>query len=302
MFSFGMSEFVLFIVVVLSQAAFTLKSYLEYKKLEGVQSVKFKSDRLFPEIRYLLFGFVTLFIILTCNTADGFFIAMIISIVITFIYKYKSMDADFSNIKYVLYLLIFINIISLGFFEVKNVSSASMYPNYKVNSLVFANKNTYGIKLPVFDKYIKKGKDVELGDVILFKYPFNNSIIYLKRVVAVGGDVIEYIDKDIYINGVKNKVDKIMPLGTNGDFNYYIETNSIGNEYNIVRNADRDSLYVDISINGEFTSGCEYYVKQKLKCKVPDGHIFVMGDNRDDSFDSRYFGFVNLSKVIGKVN
>jgi len=144
------------------------------------------------------------------------------------------------------------------------IPSGSMKPTLLIGDHILVLKFIYGIKLPFSDKKILVFTEPKRGDIIVFKYPKNPSRDFIKRVIGVGGDVVEEKNKVIYING--------KPL---------IEP--------YIQHTDSYIRPVDIDVRDNF--GPIY---------VPEGKIFVMGDNRDESYDSRYWGFVDLKDVKGK--
>lgn len=141
------------------------------------------------------------------------------------------------------------------------IPSGSMIPTLAVGDHILVTKFIYGTKLPFSDKRILMFKDPEKGDIVVFKYPENPKRDFIKRVVATGGDIIEGKNKVIFVNGE--------PL-----------------EENYIQHTDKS-----LSLEKRDNFG---------PMEVPKGKIFVMGDNRDQSYDSRFWGFVDTSEVIGK--
>ena len=144
------------------------------------------------------------------------------------------------------------------------IPSGSMLPTLQVGDWLLVNKFIYGVKIPVLRNTMIPVKDPKRGDIVVFIYPMDRSIDFIKRVIGVAGDTIEIKDKKIFING--------SPL----DDPYGVFT---------------DNLVIPPSVQPRDNFG---------PVKVPDGHIFVMGDNRDSSYDSRFWGFVNCRDVLGK--
>jgi len=144
------------------------------------------------------------------------------------------------------------------------IPSGSMIPTLLIGDHILVNKFIYGTKIPFSDKRVLVFKKPERGDIIVFKYPENPEKDFIKRVVATGGDVIEERDKSVYVN----KKTAAEPYVQHSDSS----VKAGGND-------PRDNF-------GPLT--------------VPDGKVFVMGDNRDQSYDSRYWGFVDLSEIKGK--
>lgn len=164
------------------------------------------------------------------------------------------------------------------------IPSGSMMPTLLVGDFILVNKFTYGIRLPVIDRKVFDVGEPQRGDVVVFRYPENPSVDYIKRVVGLPGDRIRYQGKVLYVNG------EPMPQTIIGHYD--------GPEANLVPNATlRTEQLGDVdhriliqawkpSAEGEFV--------------VPDGQYFVMGDNRDNSNDSRYWGTVPESNLVGR--
>jgi signal peptidase I len=144
------------------------------------------------------------------------------------------------------------------------IPSGSMMQTLQIGDHILVNKFVYGIKIPYMRKTIIPVKQPERGDIIVFKFPVDPEKDFIKRVIGVGGDVVEGRDKKIYIN---NRL---------VDDSYSIRTDP-----NVIPQSvqKRDNF-------GPIT--------------VPQNFLFVMGDNRDQSFDSRFWGFVDLKVVSGK--
>lgn len=163
------------------------------------------------------------------------------------------------------------------------IPSESMLPTLEVGDYIVVNKFSYGFRLPVIGTKIKEMNDPERGDVMVFKFPENPKINFIKRVVGLPGDTVKYENKRIYINGVK--VEEILKESSenlsSSQARLYIET------LDGVEHATRKRL------------GSPNYLTQS-EWFVPEGHYFVMGDNRDNSNDSRFWGTVPDELVMGK--
>jgi len=144
------------------------------------------------------------------------------------------------------------------------IPSGSMKQTLQIGDHILVNKFIYGIKIPYWRKTLVPVKDPQRGDIIVFKFPEDPEKDFIKRVVGVGGDVIEGRDKKLYINH--------KPV----DHDYGVYTDSYIYPKNMRK---RDNF-------GPIT--------------VPENSLFVMGDNRDESYDSRFWGFVDLKAVSGK--
>jgi len=144
------------------------------------------------------------------------------------------------------------------------IPSGSMLPTLQIGDHLLVSKFSYGVRVPVIGTSLISRQGPAHGDVVVFRFPRDRSLDYIKRVVAIGGDSIEVRDKQVFLNG--QQVENPHAHFTSRD----IMSSAAG---------PRDNF-------GPVT--------------VPDGKIFVMGDNRDNSYDSRFWGFVDLQDVLGK--
>lgn len=185
-------------------------------------------------------------------------------------------------------------------FEPFKIPSGSMIPTLLVNDLILVNKFHYGIRLPVLNIKVLDNHSPERGDVMVFRYPPKPSLDYIKRVVGIPGDEVAYINKRLTING------KPLPKTPLPDFfdadalryaKQFQEVN--GNKTYRLLNDDERPAFVAGADNFSFRENCNYS-SEGVVCKVPEGHYFMMGDNRDNSLDSRYWGFVPEENIVGK--
>lgn len=165
------------------------------------------------------------------------------------------------------------------------IPSGSMLPSLHVGDFILVNKFRYGIRLPVVNTKIAGLGQPERGDVMVFRFPHDKSVNFIKRVVGLPGDRIEYRNKQLLING------QPAPQTADGDFEYResdqrrIQAARLKEK---LGDTDHEILLDGVrrSTNMEFT--------------VPDDQYFVMGDNRDHSNDSRYWGFVPEANIVGQ--
>ncbi|MBK7264448.1 MAG: signal peptidase I [Rubrivivax sp.] len=186
-------------------------------------------------------------------------------------------------------------------FEPFKIPSGSMIPTLLVGDLILVNKFHYGVRLPVINKKIIANNDPKRGDVMVFRYPVDPRQDYIKRVVGIPGDEISYFNQSLSINGQK------VPTVAKGDF--YDEdslryspqfSEKLGTvEHQILVDPRRQAYYGPDPKSFPMHENCRYSA-EGVTCKVPPGHYFMMGDNRDNSQDSRYWGFVPDENIVGR--
>jgi signal peptidase I len=144
------------------------------------------------------------------------------------------------------------------------IPSGSMIPTLLIGDHILVNKLSYGVRIPFWEHYLVEFQKPQRGDVIVFIYPEDRTKDFIKRVIGVGGDTVEIREKKVYING--------LPV------------------------ADTHAYFKDGDFAGEIQPGQNNFGPRT----VPANHLFVMGDNRDSSHDSRFWGFVDLEDVRGR--
>lgn len=184
------------------------------------------------------------------------------------------------------------------------IPSGSMMSTLLVGDFILVNKHTYGIRLPVINKKIIEVNSPQHGDVMVFRYPEDPSLDYIKRVVGLPGDKISYRDKKLTING------QPIPAVRQADYNYtksglnyvkatqYLETLGAHIHETLVQQ-DAPTLRFNDVRAFPMRQNCDYN-EESFTCTVPPGNYFMMGDNRDDSNDSRYWGFVPERNIVGR--
>ncbi len=195
-------------------------------------------------------------------------------------------------------------------FEPFKIPSGSMIPTLWVGDLILVNKFHYGLRLPVLNTPITAGKPVERGDVMVFRYPPKPSLDYIKRVVGVPGDEVAYLNKQLTINGQPVPKAALPDFFDEDSLRYakqFSEQMPTGSKpgqpgpaktVRLLNDADRPA-FIPGAEDFPFKDQCRYSV-EGVVCKVPPGHYFMMGDNRDNSLDSRYWGFVPEANIVGK--
>ncbi len=180
------------------------------------------------------------------------------------------------------------------------IPSSSMVPTLQVGDLILVNKYTYGIRLPIVNKKIIQINDPQRGDVMVFKFPKDPSLDYIKRVVGVPGDKVVYKNKKLTINGQPVAYERLTEYLDEERLSYFshYRENLTGVPHEIL-NDDKVPGYVPSPDAFPKHELCRYDL-EGFECTVPAGHYFMMGDNRDNSLDSRYWGFVPDRNIVGK--
>jgi signal peptidase I len=187
-------------------------------------------------------------------------------------------------------------------FEPFKIPSGSMIPTLLVGDLILVNKFHYGIRLPVINKKIVSINEPQRGDVMVFRYPVNPSLDYIKRVVGLPGDEIAYINKRLTINGTPIEQTSLAEFYDEDSLRYSLQYSEslMGATHRILVDKDRPPFVPPQAIEDfPFKENCRYS-GEGVVCKVPAGHYFMMGDNRDNSQDSRFWGFVPDENIVGK--
>ena len=182
-------------------------------------------------------------------------------------------------------VLVIVLILRSFLIEPFQIPTGSMIPTLEVGDFILVNKYAYGVRLPIIGTKILGVEDPDRGEIIVFIPPHENKY-YIKRVIGLPGDTVRYEDKNLYINGElisKDYVESIM-----------VET-SIG---------DLPGVLYRETINGveHSTQNIDAVGRQRARTTwvIPNGHYFMMGDNRDNSSDSRVWGTVPNENVVGK--
>jgi signal peptidase I len=186
-------------------------------------------------------------------------------------------------------------------FEPFKIPSGSMIPTLLVGDLILVNKFHYGVRLPVLNKKIIANHDPQRGDVMVFRYPVDPRVDYIKRVVGTPGDEVAYLNQKLTING------QPVPSRALGEFYdedsmRYVPMFSelLGAvEHRILVDPKRPAFFGGDQKTFPMHQNCRYQ-PEGVVCKVPPGHYFMMGDNRDNSQDSRFWGFVPDENIVGK--
>ena len=167
------------------------------------------------------------------------------------------------------------------------IPSTSMLPTLEVGDFILVNKFTYGVRLPIVYKKVVELNEPERGDIVVFRYPGDNKTSYIKRLIGLPGDDIQVQGRNIFVNGVR-------VFAEPGD-NY---TSAVGARHESqTQYLPRTKDYAQFSA---IYSRPARFSKRNYSVKVPEGQYFMMGDNRDNSSDSRVWGTVPEGNIVGK--
>ena len=181
-------------------------------------------------------------------------------------------------------------------YEPFRIPSGSMMPTLLVGDFILVNKFDYGLRLPITHTKITSGEKPKRGDVAVFRFPEDESLDYIKRVVGLPGDHISYYNRRLSVNG--------KPVKTKFLENYQ----GLGESSELIINQGCDNIKAECKVFNEQMGDINYTMMTNPDVRyssdgelfVPAGHYFVMGDNRDHSNDSRFWGFVPEENLVGK--
>ena len=185
-------------------------------------------------------------------------------------------------------------------FEPFKIPSGSMIPTLLIGDLILVNKFTYGLRLPVANTRLTEGHAVQRGDVVVFRYPPKPSVDYIKRVIGLPGDEVSYLNKRLTINGKEVPQTAVSDFFDESTMEYFKQFNEqLGDVRHDIIVDTRRAAFIGNPDAFPYRDNCRYSI-EGVTCKVPEGHFFMMGDNRDNSLDSRYWGFVPEGNIIGR--
>lgn len=183
------------------------------------------------------------------------------------------------------------------------IPSGSMLPSLLIGDFILVNKYTYGIRIPVLNKKVIEVNSPKRGDVMVFRYPIDPSKDFIKRVIGLPGDVVSYKMKRLTINGVAVPTEPggtVTEVDERGGYQRYDAfKEKLGDKPHVVMHMPERPALVGQIRDFPNKKNCEYN-EEGLVCTVPAGHYLMMGDNRDNSDDGRYWGFVPEENIVGK--
>ncbi len=185
-------------------------------------------------------------------------------------------------------------------FEPFKIPSGSMIPTLAVGDLILVNKYHYGVRLPVLHRKLTQGQAPQRGDVMVFRYPPKPSLDYIKRVVGLPGDEVAYLNKQLSINGRPVPTAAVPDFFEEDAMRYFKQfEEQLGERKHLVLVNDSSPGFISPTEKFPSIENCRFS-SEGVVCRVPPGHYFMMGDNRDNSLDSRYWGFVPDQNIVGK--
>jgi len=249
----------------------------------------------------LIFGFFALlvWVVMNFGIEHALALASVVSGLVWLLYslvKGKSDDKLPTTVEYARsFFPIFLIVLLLRAFLVEpfRIPSGSMMPTLLVGDFILVNKFTYGIRTPVTKTKLIELNEPERGDIVVFRWPVNPRLDYIKRVVGLPGDRIRYQKKTLFINDQPMPIDAVGPYQPEGS-----GMRALGSIEGREKLGDMEHQVLVSPVAPDFSSGCRFLEYREVT--VPEGHYLMVGDNRDDSNDGRCWGFVPEQNLVGK--
>lgn len=231
------------------------------------------------------------------------FLAVIVLGFVILIYKFcfpeitKRMSEpvllDYARSFFPVFLIVFL---LRGFVvEPFRIPSGSMLPTLEIGDFILVNKFSYGVRLPILHTKVIETKQPERGDVVVFRWPGDNKTSFIKRLIGLPGDKIEYRNRQLYVNGnvVKSEyVGAYIPTGETLENDRFLQAIPI-----MTDSGETNQMVKYSTLLNKGSSATSFRSRSWV---VPQGHYFMMGDNRDNSSDSRVWGFLPDKNIVGQ--
>jgi signal peptidase I len=249
----------------------------------------------------LIFGFFALlvWVLMNFGIEPALALASVVSGVVWLLYrliKGKSDDKLPSTVEYARsFFPIFLIVLLLRAFLVEpfRIPSGSMMPTLLVGDFILVNKFTYGIRIPVIKTKLIDMNEPQRGDIVVFRWPVNPRLDYIKRVVGLPGDRVRYQNKTLFINDQPMQIDAVGPYQPEGS-----GMRALGSIEGMEKLGDVEHAVLVSPVAPDFSSGCRFLEYREVT--VPEGHYLMVGDNLGDSKDRRCWGFVPEQNLVGK--
>lgn len=211
----------------------------------------------------------------------------------------------------ILPVLFIIMVVRTYIYEPFSIPSESMYPQLTKGDFILVSKTSYNIKFPFTNMGLIDTNKPQRSDVAVFQYPLDVNTYFVKRIVGVPGDKLVWKDNDMYINNQKVQRNKTIKTQMDGDVNAYYQWEYLNDQKHLIRKMANNepeqfnTNYYFVKLRSEALLGSRGYNpdehKNYLEINIPSDYYFVMGDNREQSSDSRSWGLVHKNYFVGKV-
>jgi signal peptidase I len=247
----------------------------------------------------LAFFALLIWVVMTFGIEPALALASVVSGTVWLLYrliKGKGQDKLPTTVEYARsFFPIFLIVLLLRAFllEPFRIPSGSMMPTLLVGDFILVNKFTYGLRLPVTKTKLLDLGEPQRGDIVVFRWPVNPRLDYIKRVVGLPGDRVRYQNKTLFINGEPAPIEPIGQYRPEGS-----GMRALGSIEGRETLGDHEHSVLVNPLAPDFNPSCDFLGYREVS--VPEGHYLMVGDNRDDSNDGRCWGFVPEENLVGK--